>query len=540
MKKIYIDKNDTASAVVEKVVEAEDKDIILYIPRFTKLVSSVNNFRVLKREFDSIEKNIEIESVDDDVLDMAKTVGLTAGNPFFRKNRRSVSDIVMPSEKHSHAAHHKANSVHPHHSAHASEEKAVHHPRHHKKKKSVFSKFKIPGSGSNKNLTAGIVGLLLLLLGGFLAFNVLPRADINVVMDKIEWDFSGNLVASTSNISNSFSGGEANVIAEFIKKDKTMTLPYKASGEDDVKERATGTIKIYNAYSSEQQPIVAKTRFSSPEGKIYRITKPLTIPGAEIVNGEIVPSFIEAEVVSDEPGEEYNIPSTRFRIPGFQGSAKYEGFYAESESAMTGGLVGKVKVATADDIETAKADITKSLENALRAELLLILPPDIKLVDGSSRFLVNEIDVDRIADSSGNFKATGIGTIRAIGFKEEDLFNALEIKLVEEVRVQALKENEFSNDDIDLVLKDGYTLEYGSPKMDFTEEVMNVPLEMKSVWARGLDVVSFKSDVAGKKQKDLALDELPAPGIKSVSVSLWPFWVRTIPSNVDKITVDVE
>ena len=63
-------------------------------------------------------------------------------------------------------------------------------------------------------------------------------------------------------------------------------------------QKAQGTLTIYNAYSSAPQTLVATTRFVTPDGKIFRLTNEVTVPGAKITNGQIVPSSINAPIAA--------------------------------------------------------------------------------------------------------------------------------------------------------------------------------------------------------------------------------------------------
>ena len=60
MHKIYIDKSDSAASVIDRILATQEDEVVLYIPRFTKLASS-SNFKLLKREVNSSGKSIEIE-----------------------------------------------------------------------------------------------------------------------------------------------------------------------------------------------------------------------------------------------------------------------------------------------------------------------------------------------------------------------------------------------------------------------------------------------------------------------------------------------
>src|SRR3989344_4829723 len=135
------------------------------------------------------------------------------------------------------------------------------------------------------------------------------------------------LVDTKSSRPNFFSGVIPGEILELVK---TEEAEFKSTGKKNIEERARGAIKIYNAYSSSPQKLVATTRFTDDSGKIFKLTKTVTVPGALIENGQIKPSFIEAEAEASGIGEDFNIGSGRFKIPGFEGTPKYETFYGES------------------------------------------------------------------------------------------------------------------------------------------------------------------------------------------------------------------
>ena len=77
IKKIIIGKSDEVAPVVEKIIDADAKEIVLSIPRFSKLGESLANFHLIKRESELLNKKIVIESVDDKVVELANVTGPT-------------------------------------------------------------------------------------------------------------------------------------------------------------------------------------------------------------------------------------------------------------------------------------------------------------------------------------------------------------------------------------------------------------------------------------------------------------------------------
>ena len=106
--------------------------------------------------------------------------------------------------------------------------------------------------------------------------------------------------------------------AELLSFSKTVRKEFQATGTKMVEEKARGRVRIYNQYSSSSQGLVSTTRFLTQGGALYRLLKSVTVPGAKIEGGKIVPQFVEAELVADDPGEGSNASGeVKLSIPGF-------------------------------------------------------------------------------------------------------------------------------------------------------------------------------------------------------------------------------
>lgn len=133
----------------------------------------------------------------------------------------------------------------------------------------------------------------------------------------------------------------------------------------EINSKASGEIIIYNNYSTSPQKLLKNTRFQTKDGKIFRITDSVIVPGKV---GE-TPKSIKAKVYADTYGANYNIPASDFNIPGFKGSDKYNLFYAKSVTKMSGGASGKVTVVAVEDITAAKNDLTNQNTQKLSADI---------------------------------------------------------------------------------------------------------------------------------------------------------------------------
>lgn len=560
-KKIHATKTESAASVIGKVLNSPDDEVTLYIPKGASFGKSRNDFLLLKREARVVGKVILIESVDEDILELAATSGFKAVNPFLGVKQRAVSDIVSVRDK-SGAVSESEIGVEGEGSYNAgpvTEEKSVDVEvkegrglnlgflRRKKKLPSDSLKDEDYGIESGPGVledesqdeakqkkrkikvrwsTIFIGGSVLVALFVILATWVFPKVTVSLELEKTDWDFVGSLNVGTSITESTFSNDTVSLVGMSFSEKKNFTETYPATGKEFVERRAKGTMIVYNAYSSDPQELVERTRFTTPDGKVYRMDRGVTVPGAAIVNGQIIPSSIEVPVTADEPGEKYNIdPVPRFRIPGFQGTPKYDGFYGESKEPMTGGFVGERKIATEEDIASARENIIKTLEDSAKTQLFLNLPDGTKTIDETYKFEITDEVVDEGASDSETFSITIYGEAKIVVFSEKELIGVFEERVEEERGV-------------DLAPKD-YTIDYGEPRTNEAGDGFSVAINVGSVWIRPFDEETFRQSAVGKRKEDLENLIFTIPGVKGGRVGFWPFWVGKVPDKATRVFVDV-
>lgn len=551
MKKISVNKSDEVAIIVEKMIESEDDEITLSIPRFSHISESLSNFYLLKREADALGKKISVESIDDRVIELAEMSGLIGTNPFFAKNKRQFSDIVAPRSAGKSGQQKvrvgklvkKTVEVQiPKEEPEEEEEvrpvlrrpQVQEFPAAAPKKINPLSNFEIPKVSLpsvsmpeiqfSKKWVYVLVVVLALSGFGYAAAKVLPSAEVKITAIKTEWTYDNSITVDKS---ATLDTKAMSVPGQIFSEANTDTKKFPATGRRQVEKHAIGTMTVYNSYSSDAQQLVEKTRFMAPDGKLFRLTKTITVPGAKIVDGKIVASNITAEVIADVAGPDYNIgPVKLFTIPGFKGSPKYQSFYGESTSDMKGGFIGEVAYPTSDDIIKAKSSAGADLENALNAKLLMQVPKEFKILDGTRTYRVVSQKADDEADEDGNFGILTEGRSTIIAFKESDLIELLQDK--------ALSSSEEDNE------VRSHTLEYGIARVDFDRGRMTFPVNFKSTLARKIDADALKSKISGKSEAELKQMVFELPGLETATISLWPFWVKTVPINPDKINVLVD
>lgn len=527
MKKIYIGKTDPITLVIEKVIKASEKDVVLYVSRGSISFGIRNNFKLLKREAEAAGKTVSFESVDDDVLELAQAFDMKAMNPFFGR-KKFVADIIV---KEPGIVRLKENEDE------EPESQDVGHKGKNKKASGLWGNE--PGEEEKpktkatllKRIVRWLAFVSVVIFFSWLAFFVLPKADIALIFKKTPWNFNGTVIASTSRSSVAVQGNSIQLPGSITTNQGNLQVSYPATGSQRVERKATGKITIYNEYSSEAQILVVNTRFSAPDGKIFKTNAKVIVPGAKIIDGKISGSQIDVAVTAEKTGAEYNIaPTSKFRISGFQGTPKYDAFYGISANPMTGGIVGDIKVPTKDDIAKAEADIKSTLESNLRGQASISALDDIKVLPKAYSFRVVNKTVGVEAGADGKFTILMSGELKTFGFKESDLLGAF----ASQVSVQS---------DIDLVLHDNSLQQsdsgYGDPILDPKNGTMTFNLDFKSNWIRPFDINDFKNKVANKSKNDITATIYGLPSFVSGEVSFWPIWVFRSPHDTSKIVVDV-
>ena len=562
MKKLIVDKNDDIAEVIDNILNEPDNEITLVIPNGSVLGKSMRNFHLLKREVEAAEKTVAIESVDETILAFAKESRIEASHPLWRGVRgesNGISDIVPKTKKKL-----KEPVVVPEESedddggGDSDESKvAIRDEEEHFKEEesreekreagspffSHFSRHRDSDSDNDANndndadeedngprrsssgkLITGILIAIIVLLGGaYIASAFFNHATITINFKKTPWSDQLNLTADKSASADNL---DNNVIAaQVFTSNKNITETFPGSLVEQVSQKAQGNITIYNDYSTKTQELVATTRFLTPDGKIFRITQKVVVPGATMSNGALVPSSITAPIVADQPGPDYNIgPVAKLSVPGFAGTPEENGFYGTITASTTGGFVGQRATPTAADIANAKASTTAMLQAALQGGFSGSYPNNFKILDGATQVQVTTLTVNTSTDANGDFTVFGTATLQAVGFDETALKNDLL------AQAQSVESNSVFAD---------INLNYSNVNADFVNGTVSFSVTVQADLEPQLSTATLQGSVLGKNITDArsAIGQLPQ--LDNAEISIWPSWLWTIPSDPDKVHITI-
>jgi len=346
------------------------------------------------------------------------------------------------------------------------------------------------------------------------------KAEIKVNPKIKELVLNENLSA---NLDSNNNGLSFNLVVIQGEEKKTI----QATGEKDISEKATGTVMIYNAFSSSPQTLSVDTRLEGSNGKIYKTRAKTIVPG---VDKKGIPGSVEVKIYASVAGADYNSPPLDFKLVGFKGTPKYSKIYARSKGEIIGGFKGKVPAVSDAD----RASVLDNLKTTLEAKLLQKatdqIPNGFVLFKNAIFLNTNDTDIPSAVENN-NLTILLKGTLYGLLFNEQKL-----TKKIAEDNIEKYDESEVFIPGIrDLVFS--LTSQNNVLFGDMKNINFNLSGPAKIVWK--LDENKFITDLLGKPKKNFNQILSQYPNIDSATLTLSPFWKRSIPEQAKKIKIIV-
>jgi hypothetical protein len=376
----------------------------------------------------------------------------------------------------------------------------------------------------------GMVSIVSAALVG--AYVLLPEATVRVKLKTLtqqsdfEFDGSSKLAGYSTELRA--------LPARLIEFDQEMTLSFETTGNASLSDqKARGTVTLFNSFGNAPQTLVASTRLLAQNGKVFRLVSGVTVPGMQTTSSGIVSGSVEAAVIADQSGAEYNIGPSDFSIPGFSGSPKYEKFSAVSSGAMIGGGSNgsEARAVSESDVVSAKKTMDAKLKSMARDVMVSHLELGERALDEAIETSVlssNAFPQAGVVTNTFDYRATV--HIRTLAFSENDL----KIMIADLLAAQDEgKESAFLTDTIEL--------QYGEPAVDFATEILRIKVHAIGRSESKLDTAAFRDDLLGQKEVDLPDILKKYTQIDTVSIELWPdFLAERVPTRESRVTISVE
>jgi hypothetical protein len=368
---------------------------------------------------------------------------------------------------------------------------------------------------------------------------VTPKTEIITVslMATSTTNGSGGTLPYDTIVLNREEGINASSAAAVAEANSSSSQPAPKPSAPTPAAKASGTITIYNNYSSASQELIATTRFETASGLVYRIDKDVTVPGMSTVNGASVPGSIAVTVFADQTGSNYNIGPTTFTIPGFQGTAKYNSFSAKSTISMTGGSSGKsggsTQVQSNSPDDQFRSVLESQIQNDLIMEAKAQLPDNYVLFPSSSRFIFGPASSteDYISgSSSSDDDIREQGTAYFVIFDRDQLTGFLQTQLMASSSANAAITN---INGLDISLGDSSTSDISQ------NNPLTLTLSGTTTVEWNVDSGKLADDLQGKSKSSLSTVLKQYPEISSAEAFIKPFWKTNFPSDANNIKVIV-
>ncbi len=380
--------------------------------------------------------------------------------------------------------------------------------------------FNEPPKGNSLKLFVIGLGVIVFAFIIFIIFSIFDRAivDVNPKMETASFD-QQVLIENLTNRNTSDSLGY-----RVIELSQEVTKNVQAIDEEPVKEKASGEITIFNEFSKDSQRLIKNTRFESTDGKIYRIQDSVDVPGfIQGADGEMVPGEITVTVYADEIGEEYNLQSDKFTIPGFKDQEPYDFFSAKTKTPITGGFDGIRKIISQSDTEKANTELQQELKNKLISDLNEQITEEFYTYYDDNSFVFNNLEQ---TDKNNEVELKLRGKIEAKVFNKTDLSNKLAEILFNSYNV---------TENTSLTNFDSINIKYLTDEQK--NEYLQISGQSEFIWQ--IDENQLKNDLIGQKETDFINIMKNYTEVEKAELKIKPFWRATFPEKEKDIKIKI-
>ena len=530
---IYIDIEDDITTIIGKIKASKQRIIALVPPRRTGILQSAVNIRLLARAAKSADKTIVIITNDSVLAGLAATAKIPVAKTLQSKpeiaeipalkvddesdvidgGKLAVGDMAEAAKKSSSDNDAAIDST-----IAAANEKE---PKGLTSLKNMVKKPKVPNFSAFRKKFL-LIGGGVLLFGVFLVWAIWFAPHATVI---ISAKTTSMTVSDTVSLSeNAATNARSNVIKS-IKKEiaKEVSVEFSATGKKNVGEKATGVVVFKNS-SSSSVTIAAGTVLKN-SGLSYTLNSSVNVPGATLdwsCPGYKCAGSASGAITASEGGAQYNAATGSMSI-------SVDDISASLRSATSGGTDKTATVVTASDIEAAKSKLSDKKIEGLKEQLIASFGNSVKTITES--YAENRSDPSSSVAVDG--EATGAVTLKStitanmLAVDKNELKNFIESKLKDEISgkkaqriydngVEAAAFSQFAN----------------------ARNAQTVRLTANGKVGPDIKEESVKDQAKGKSYGEVQSAIESINGVEDVDVKFSPFWVKSVPKDINKINVE--
>lgn len=537
---IYIDIEDDITTVIEKIKNATEKIVALVPPKGSAVLQSVVNLKLVQRAAKGAKKQPVLITNNQALLALAGGLGMYAAKnlqskPFVPGGavEEPADDAVEVSDEVGDLEADAGTTVDLHDTDESemelsSEELASlddpaddnQEPEKKDSKKAGGKKIPNFNNFRKKLLISG--GALILLAVVLVAVFGKTKADVAIRAETTPVDVlleaAVNANSTQSDIAN------RNLRAQIQESKKTVTQSFAATGEKDLGTKASGEMTFSircNDVDGSPPTIPAGTGVSS-DGLTF-ITQTATSLTTPSFNGGC--RFTgDAIVFAQNNGDQYNLSARNYTVSGFSD-------VTGRGEQMTGGTSRIVKVISQGDIDKAREQLNQQDVNTVREELRVAFGDNVTVLEDTFTTTFGNVVSEPAVDQEANEgRLTAEVTYSILALANDDLGALLDTAITEQM----------TNKEQQRVYKNGLE---GMKLEKLSGDARTATFRISALGYYGpqFNEEELKNQITGKKVGEVRSYLQDLPGVKSIDISLSPFWARNAPSpSRINITIEVD
>ncbi len=566
---IYLEIDDEVTSVCEKIEAMPGKHIYMVTPKRSIIFQSIVNLKILKKKAGDTNKKIYFITNDKNGIHLAQKVGISVYNKVNSSGKPAIFSTDLGDDRlRITPLSASVNAVEDDTPTRITERKLsiseVLRKKRGRKDTNVSSiglvknkkikKKKLVLLAPNRHALISLISVSTLILL-FIIYIALPGATIYITPTASKLEKSVNIILADYKQNRAeLDTSSAHIIPSYpIKTSVSKTITHVSTGKkfSDKAANASGVITIYNT-SKNSWPLVAKTRFQTENGLVFRINSPITVPAATSEG----PGTVDAFVIADQNdahgiivGDKGNIGITRFFLPGLKEDSRSK-LYAENKEFFTGGITDYITYVSAEDIAAAKTllknELVKNAIDVLKEEvntksLALEESGLFTLLEGENAVKLGEsiinVDVNLEGQEISEFTISGNLEVSGIYYPHDAMLDIL----VEELTSKKSPYRE-------LVTVNENSTSYRIFEWDETRGKVKLTANIKGIEQFDIDakkengaklLESIKVHIVGKGIEEAKLYIQNLSEVNKVEIDSWPAWSPTIPSIPDNIEFEI-
>jgi hypothetical protein len=574
---LYIEIDDEVTTIYDKLNRLKHKNVYLVIPQRAVIFQSAINLKILKRKAEDLDKNIFIVTNDSNGFNLCNRVGMKVYDKLEGQEHPSLVTGKFKENNENEITPLKAsvNSLSEESPSRRNEKKFsiselvkrttkgriqilpsntnLSAKSFQKKKENNNSKSSLVLIAPNKKALFALVTVSVILLMG-ISYIALPGATLILTPKSSVIEVPKNVIlADVDRNRAELDTRPTNMIPSYritTQIDKVFT--FQATGKDAQGGMSSrGKIKIKNL-SSNDWPLVPKTRFQTADGLVFRLGKQVSVPAGTPEK----PGELEVEVVADpvdafgQPiGDKGNLKGeVKFFLPALSAENQKK-LFADSSGDFSGGVTNVVKFISKEDLQAAQLKMETELKNAAEAELKAVITKRnenqntrLALLTGKN---IIEYGTPKIiippnmeGQKLDSFDVKGSMVVSGVAYDLDELLGILK----REIKMKKNPEKALASVDEDSLTMKIVDYDKNAQKITITATIQGIEeFEISPKKENGDRLIKkIKESIVGKDLREARDFIQNLPEIERVEIKTWPAWTPTLPSVPDNIKVEIK